>query len=118
MGREIRRVPRHKCPVCGQLFFHVGRATAYPDTVFVGWIDAKPWQKRRLRRLGVFGPMPWSHGTFQHCYATKETLEKLIQEWKLPNPGSFTAVDNNGTSLPEDEQHWWYLRWKGIQAEL
>lgn len=109
----------HPCPVCGRMFYYEGKdKTGYPNLVFLGWIRAKKKDRRILRQLGVFGPMHWTTNHFNHCYATAEVLVRLIREWKLPNPGSFTAVDKKGNDLPQREQHMWYKRWEKIQTEV
>ena len=89
---------------------------------FVGWIPGNPLQRRRLRQLGVQGRMRWNPtqtaygiGAFSHCEADEQVMKRLIQEWKLPNPGSFTLVDDNDDALPMSEQYEWYEKWKEYQ---
>ena len=95
------------------------------NIVFVGWIKGMPWQRKRLIQLGVFGPMNWSVrgpsygiGVFSYCYVTEEGMERLIREWQLSNPGSFTAVvEKTEEQLSSCEQKVWYEKWRTIQAK-
>jgi hypothetical protein len=94
------------------------------QVTFVGWIPGKPWDRCRLRQLGVHGRMRWASastdygvGAFEHCIVTQDVMERLIREWCLPNPSSFTAVDENNKQLPLWMQKSWLEEWKDIQAE-
>jgi len=91
---------------------------------FVGWIPGKPWHRKMLQELGVEGQMIFSwkdtcygYGVFEHCEATDIIITRLIKERRLPNPGSFTAIDKDEEQLPFKEQKVWYEKWDSIQAE-
>jgi hypothetical protein len=85
-----------------------------PKIVYAGWIPAKWDEGPRLHALGVYGEMRhresgiYGDGVFEHCYASGATMMRLILEFKLPNPQSFTAVDAiTDQVLPEEYQtHW------------
>lgn len=99
------------------------------DILFVGWIPGKPKDRKTLIRLGVKGKMIYDPGKtyygtgcFSHCEATEEVMERLICEFHLPNPGSFTAMDEHGNQLRwkainPNEQIYWSLRWYHLQVE-
>lgn len=82
---------------------------------FVGWIPGIPWHRRKLRQLGVQGRMKWSHvrtgygmGAFEHCDASLAVMWRLVHIWKLPNLGSFTAIDENENHLSRKKQVYWH----------
>lgn len=94
------------------------------DILFVGWIHGKPWHRRKLRQLGVTGKMTYSLqrtaygiGAFSHCEATEEVMERLIREFQLPNPGSFTAIDKNGKQLPLCWQKYWHRKFSSRSSK-
>jgi hypothetical protein len=83
---------------------------------YAGWIPGLPWQRRKLRKLGVRGRMKYrlaetayGIGAFEYCEVSWEVLKRLVDEWGLPNPGSFTAMDEHGEQLPRQEQKAWSL---------
>jgi len=61
----------------------------------IGWIDGWPWERRKLRRLGVRGKMRynWRIGTFEHCQCDDATMKRLKAE--LPNfwPDAFSVEE-------------------------
>lgn len=93
-----------------------------PEIVYCGWIPARWSDEEKLRALGVYGQMAHRKGqhygklgVFEKCYAAGETMMRLILEYNLPNPGSFTAVDAlTDQVLPKEYQ----TNWKDICSDL
>ncbi len=82
---------------------------------FVGWIPGMPWHRKKLRQLGVQGRMKWramctqyGKGVFEYCDASLAVMWRLVHIWKIPNLGSFTAIDENEKHLPLKKQIYWH----------
>ena len=75
--------------------------------MYAGWISGEPEDRRKLRRLGIHGPMRYSRDckAFQQCLLTPRKMQRLIDKGVLPNPGSWTAywVDTD-ENLPRERQ--------------
>jgi hypothetical protein len=83
--------------------------------MYAGWLPANPWDRRKWRKLGVggsmrFRAMPGVYGTlgvFEHCDVTPKTMQRLLDQEVLPNPGSWTAYwKQTGKQLPRERQLW------------
>ena len=74
----------------------------------VGWIRAQKSDRARLRdTFGVTGKMIYNEGMECFEYCTLTDMGILRRLWReLPNfyPGAFTALDDDGSQLPRDEQ--------------
>jgi hypothetical protein len=87
---------------------------------YIGWIKAWPWAWRRLRTLGVQGPMRynWRNRVFQHCHCRHEIMIRLMSQFPGFWPGCFTGVDEAGKQLPHDKQIFWKIEHENLMRNV
>ena len=67
---------------------------------YVGWIYGWPWQRKKLRKLGVKGKMKWrwfgAPGIFEYCCITEFMAEGLKKEYRGFWADAFTHTCSDG----------------------
>lgn len=66
---------------------------------FVGWIEGKLQDKRKLRKLGVKGRMKYNLNLrcFEHCEIDEDIVDNLRKEHPPFWSPAFTGVSLNGS---------------------
>ena len=79
-----------------------------PEIQYHGWINWQVASRSELIAMGVKGEI--KHETvgttnyYSHCIITESIARELIKKSRYFYAGAFTAVDDQGNQLPQDQQ--------------